>query len=127
MSNQELKALENKQYLICGVAFTQRPITIRQFRAVMEIIGEFESADIKTYEDLLANLTGGALTDFMSRVIFPNQQAETVDWEDVTYEVIDEVVSDFFGLNPRLKKRLNEFFGSLKPMMLQALTQAQAS
>lgn len=114
----------NKKYTIGDMQFEQRPITIRQFRAVMEIIGEFEAAEIKTYEDLLANLTGAALTDFMSRVIFPNQQAETIDWEDVTFDLIDEVVADFFGLNPRLKKRLNEFFGSLKPMILKALTQA---
>ena len=117
----------HKTYTISGNRFEQRPITIRQFRAVMEIIGEFEAAEIKNYEDLLANLTGAALTDFMSRVIFPNQKAETIDWEDVPFDTIDEVMADFFDLNPRLKKRLSEFFGSLKPMILQALTQAPAS
>jgi len=113
-----------KKYKINGKEFVQKPLTIAQVREFLKIIGDLDVNENTTYRDLINVLLESKLSDIMG-IIFHKQkeQAEKINWEEVPYDIIDEVISDFFDLNPRLISRLR----SLLESFISKVTPATAS
>lgn len=94
----EIKTEFNIEGIICEI----KPLKMRQIVEVSDLIGTMELKEIKGFKDIVEKLTIGSLSKLMT-IIFGEKN---IDWLEVDYEIIDEVIENFFVLNPRLKTRL---------------------
>ena len=101
-----------KEYTIQGKTLVLKPLTVGQVKQLLSLMEDLDVDENTSFGALLDKVLGEKLEQAMS-IIFPNQQAEQIRWYDVEYETLDEVVTDFLHLNPRLIERLKRFFGSL--------------
>ncbi len=102
----------NKEYEIQGKRLVLKPITVGQVKQLLVLFENLEVDENTSFKDVLDALLGDKLSQAMG-IIFPNQGVETIRWDEVPFELLDEVVTDFLHLNPRLTNRLKRFFGSL--------------
>lgn len=111
-----------KKYKINGKEFTLKKLTWGQFTRFFSLI---EKVDVNLESSPLTIL-GNAIRDnasgIFSEIIFPGQGAEKIDWNDVDYDIVDEVLEDFLHSNPRLRRRLSQLIGSFASMMAAAAT-----
>ena len=105
--------MKEKTYKIQAQVLKQGPLTLRQMRGFAALVSGLDADDISVGK-LAEKLASEKIVEFMT-VLFP-EHAEKIDWEQVTYEQIDEVIEDFLSLNPRLIKRLRSLFASLASM-----------
>jgi hypothetical protein len=108
-----------KEYLIQGKKLKQQPLTLDQVIGFTDLIESYEVQKENTaLSEILRWVVKHKMPEF-AKVIFPGQGADEIDWLNVPYEQVDEVVEDFLSLNPRLKKRLSGLLGSsvLKQMI----------
>ncbi len=103
-----------KKYLIQGKQLEQRPLVIGQVRQLLKLLEDLELTENSRFAEMVDVLIGEKLPELM-RIIFGEAAAE-VDWETVPYDTLDEVVTDFFELNPRLISRLKSLLTNLTPL-----------
>ncbi len=101
------------KYDIQGIKLTLERLTINKVTKVMEFIAGL-NVDVEkglVVKDIVNILLNEKIKEF-AFILF-GKDANLIDWGLVEYELIDEMVEDFFLLNPRLKKRLSGLFNSL--------------
>lgn len=102
------KKSKKNQYTIQGVEFQLKPIKVGQIRKALRLVGDVEFDESKASE-MIDKLLGDKLAE-LAFILF-GEDARKVDWNNVEYDQIDRIVSDFLQLNPMLKKRLSALFG----------------
>lgn len=114
--------MEGKTYTIQGKKFHLEKVKIIQLEMFAEVIGEIDMDDkAKGLSDIIKVIRKQGFANFM-RVAFYPQSVEDIDWKEVDYEIIDEVIEDFFVLNPRLKNRVLTFLNDVLPKFVGYLT-----
>jgi len=104
----EIKTKFNIEGVVCEI----KPLKMRQIIEISDLIGMMELKDIAGFKDIVERLTKGSLSKLMT-IIFGERN---IDWMEVDYEIVDEIIESFFLLNPRLKTRLVKllnFLGSV--------------
>ena len=79
---------EDKTYHIAGHTLVLGPLTIGQFKTLLSLMEDLEVTQDTCFEDLLNVLISEKLPRLMA-IIFPNQGAETIDWQKVPYDQVD--------------------------------------
>jgi Glu-tRNA(Gln) amidotransferase subunit E-like FAD-binding protein len=106
LSDDKLSA----SYSIQDQDVTMHKLTINKMNEMLTFISSLQ-IDKKEIEvkDVLQVLLGDKVKELMS--ILLNGNLNLIDWGAVEYDQIDEIIEDFFLLNPRLQKRLKSMFG----------------
>lgn len=94
-----------KTYPIAGREFKLYKVKMAQLALFSDFVKQLNLSTNTSMVDIVNNLLENEIGSFMD-MIFPNQGAKNVDWLEVDYDTVDEVLTDFFTVNPRLKERL---------------------
>lgn len=114
--------MENKNtYEINGQKFVLKPLVVKQLKMLTELFEDLKIDPAESNVQIINKLITEHLTKIMG-IIFYGQPWEKVDWQEVPYETIDEVVESFFVLNPRLKMRLTQLFALFTSKLVLDLT-----
>jgi hypothetical protein len=112
------------KYEIQGKKIEQRPLKIRQIRDFIKLVASLDlGEDKKTLQDVKANeIIDLMLSDKVKEAasILFGEKAKAINWDEVEYETIEEIVNDFLSLNPNLAKRLRSLFGFFDSMSVPA-------
>lgn len=100
-----------KEYTIFDRLFTQGPLTLNQFRKFLSILEHFEVGESDSFASVLTQLSADRVNEVMGIVLEGDH--DKIDWNEAPFDLIDEVVTDFLSLNPRLKLRLSELLSTL--------------
>ncbi len=103
-----------KEYIIQGKKLVQKPLVVGQVRQLLKLLEDLEVDENSRFAELVDVLIGEKLPRLMA-IIF-GDEAQAIRWDAIPYEVLDEVIADFFGLNPRLTSRLKGLLTSLTPL-----------
>lgn len=106
--------MSEKEYMINGIKLTQKPLVVGQVRNLMKLLGDLEVTEDSNFSDMVEVLINDKLRELMC-IIF-GKDAEQINWLMVPYDVVDEVLTDFFALNPRLTGRLKSLLANLTPL-----------
>jgi hypothetical protein len=99
-------------YTIQDNKLEMRKLTINTFNEIIQIIADLEiNQDNITVKDIVNVLVGVKVKELM-KLLF-GKDAINVNWDLVEFDLVDEIIEDFFLLNPRLTKRLKSLFGGL--------------
>lgn len=114
----KLENPEIKGYKFKGQSLTLAPITLRQLKDFAKIFTEIDpgdsgEVDVKTL--FAALLEGDLINSFFHKVVFP-AAPPAFDFQELPFDLADEILTDFFSLNHRLKKRLLELFRIFAPL-----------
>ena len=111
-----------KEYTIQGQKLKLEKVKIIQLEMFAEIIGEIEFGDNPTgIADIIKVIRKQGFKKFMEIAFYP-QDISKIDWNIIDYETVDEVIEDFFVLNPRLKKRALTLLNDFLPKLVGYLT-----
>jgi hypothetical protein len=114
--------LENKNvYKIDGKTFELKPLVVKQLKMLTELFEDLKIDPKDSNVEIINKIITEQLTRVMG-IIFYGQPCDKVDWQEVPYEIIDEVVESFFVLNPRLKMRLTQLFALFTNRLVLDLT-----
>ena len=99
---------ERKTYVILNRKFYLQKILVEQFVRLSELWGELEVSekDKPNLTTLIRKIADSHLDKFMSEIVFFDQDTSGIEWKNVEYDLVYEIVTDFFALNPRLKETL---------------------
>jgi hypothetical protein len=97
-------------YVIQDQEVLMNKLTINKMSEVLKFIAELQ-IDKKEIEvkDIVNVLFGEKVEKLMSILLAGN--TDLIKWGEVEYDQVDEIIEDFFLLNPRLEKRLKSLFG----------------
>lgn len=101
-----------KDFNIQGVNLVIEKITIAQLKKVTDIISNLEAGEKITVKGIADKLLSEKLAELAAALF--GKEANKVDWTQVDYETIDEMMEAFFLLNPRLTQRLKSIINSFK-------------
>ncbi len=114
--------MEDKIYNIQGEKLKLEKVKIIQLEMLADIIGEIEFGDNSAgLKDIIKVIRKQGFSKFMEVAFYP-ADIKKINWNKVDYETVDEVIEDFFVLNPRLKKRALEFLNDFLPKLVGVLT-----
>ena len=114
--------MENKNvYKINGQSLELKPLVVKQLKMLTELFEDLKIDPKDSNVEIINKIITEQLTRVMG-IIFYNQPCDKVDWQEVPYEIIDEVVESFFVLNPRLKMRLTQLFALFTNRLVLDLT-----
>ena len=114
--------MEDTFYTIQGFNLKLEKVKIIQLEMLADIIGEIEFGDNNTgLKDIIKVIRRDGFGKFMEVAFYP-ADVKKIDWNKVDYETVDEVIEDFFVLNPRLKKRALGFLNDFLPKLVGILT-----
>jgi hypothetical protein len=115
-----------KTYFIKGYSFSQKPLTLRKDQKIFEAISSVGLKDLSdissmTIAEIVNLLFKSNILSQIIRIILDLDNPDPVkpfelsddDILDLTNDTIQEIISDFFMLNPALMKLLKTFAGSL--------------
>lgn len=113
---------EKKNYTIRGKVLILEKVKIIQLEMLADIIGEIDfDQSTKSLADIVKVIRKQGFGKFMEVAFYP-QDVSDIKWKDVDFETVDEVIEDFFVLNPRLKKRVSTFLNDFLPKLVGLLT-----
>jgi flagellar motor switch protein FliM len=110
-----------KTYEIQGIKFQMGKLKIGHLKHVTKLIDSIEVDTNSDLVNIIEAIIENSLPDFMA-IIFHGQPVDKVDWMEVDYDQVDEVVEDFFGSNPRLRRRLKSSILSLTSSLMSSMT-----
>lgn len=114
--------MEDKVYNIQGHELRLEKVKIIQLEMLADIIGEIDfDKETKTLADIIKIIRKQGFNKFMEIAFYPADTSD-IDWKVVDFETVDEVIEDFFVLNPRLKKRALTFLNDFLPKLVGLLT-----
>ena len=102
---------EKKVWTINGEKLELKQITIAGTKKLLALFSDLDIDETSNFLGLLDKLVDEKLAGFMEIIFGPD--AAAISWEEVPFDTVDEMVSLFFDINPRLKARLQQLFGSL--------------
>lgn len=99
------------QFKVNDVKLTVSPITPNTLKALAAILINDGKPDLQKIMDS---------TDlFMKEVVFRlDEKAKEINFDEVEYDTIDEIISFFLNSSPKLKQRLLELIRSLAPDLI---------
>ena len=100
-----------KTYPIAGRELKLYKVKMAQIALFSDFVKRLNLSTSTTMVDVVNNLLENEIGSFMD-MIFPNQGANGIDWLEVDYDTVDEVLTDFFTVNPRLKERLKSLLST---------------
>ena len=84
-------------------------IKLGQIKALQNFIRDMKINPDMQVEELLQNLIG-RIDEFLQEIIFLDQDnAKKVNWDEVPYSTLEDIVNDFFSENVRLMKQLKNW------------------
>ncbi len=114
--------MEDKIYNIQGIGLKLEKVKIIQLEMLADVIGDIEFDDKTTgLKDIIKVIRRDGFGKFMEVAFYP-ADVKKIDWNKVDYETVDEVIEDYFVLNPRLKKRALGFLNDFLPKLVGILT-----
>lgn len=114
--------MEGKEYTIQDRKLKLEEVKIIQLEMFAEIIGEVDMGETATgLSDIIKVIRKQGFKKFMEVAFYP-QDVSGINWNEVSFELADEVIEDFFALNPRLKKRALAFLNDFLPELVSILT-----
>ena len=111
-----------KEYSINGSVLKLEKVKVIQLEMFADIIGDIDFGDKGTgLQDIIRVIRKQGFDKFMEVAFYP-EDVSHIKWSEVDYEIVDEVIEDFFVLNPRLKKRALEVLNDFLPKLVGLLT-----
>jgi len=94
--------LTRKDYSFsCGIECYQQELTLKQDKALAKLLSQFKfDSDKMSLMDIIAALSESDLLNEALGIIL-NKQA---DYSNLTNSELEQVITDFFSLNPSLRK-----------------------
>ncbi len=102
---------EKKTWTIEGKKLELEQITIAGTKKLLALFSDLDIDETSNFISLLDKLVDEKMSGFMEIIFGPG--AAEISWEEVPFDTVDEMVSLFFDINPRLKARLQQLFGNL--------------
>ena len=113
---------DKKNYTIQDKVLILEKVKIIQLEMLADLIGDLELGDnVLGLADIIKEIRKKGVANFF-QIVFYGQDTEGIDWKGIDYETVDEVIEDFFVLNPRLKKRVVGFLNDFLPKLVGILT-----
>ena len=109
------------KYKIQDFELVMSPLKIRQIRELLKVVSSLDIGEKKSLEEVKAEeLIDLLLSDKVKEVaqILFGDDSQKVNWDEVEYETVEEIVKDFLSLNPGLVERLKSLFGFSGSMKL---------
>ena len=114
--------MKEKIYNIQSQELKLYKIKIIQLEMLADLIGDIDLGEnVLGLADIIKEIRKKGVANFF-QIVFYGQDTENISWKDVDYETVDEVIEDFFALNPRLKKRIVGFLNDFLPKLVGILT-----
>ena len=90
-------------------------IKMRRFLKLTGALGKLDFGGKVEVSQIIPKIMETYLPEFME-IVFSDQDLTGIDWFDLDFELIHEILENFFVLNPRLKATLIQSFGFLISM-----------
>ena len=94
-----------KTFLVNNVTMELKPVKTKQIINFTNVLAEVDTAKLaqaKGVDNFIGSLAGDLLNKFMNEVVFPDQNKD-IDWGEIEFNLIYEIIDSFLALNPRLK------------------------
>ena len=113
--------LEKKEYIIQGQKFFIKKVLIIQLEMISDVLGELDfGQNFEKLSQVIKMIRKKGIKNFME-IVFYKQPVDEIDWGTVEFEIMDEIIEDFFVLNPRLKRRVMQFLNNFLPQFVSIL------
>ncbi len=103
------------KYEINGKTLEFGRIKMRRFLDLTSALGKLDLGGKVDVSQVIPKIMETYLPEFME-IVFSDQDLAGINWLDLEFELIHEILENFFVLNPRLKTTLIQSFGFLISM-----------
>lgn len=113
--------MKDKQYTIQGVKLRMGEMTLGQDKKLLQLFKdkELNFEELNSFRKIIDYLFEEDIVDDLLRVILKGD-IDSVNIEEITNSELEEIISDFFGLNGKWISKLNDLLtGFLKTMNLR--------
>ncbi|MCK9519812.1 MAG: hypothetical protein M0R74_12430 [Dehalococcoidia bacterium] len=112
--------MKEKQYVIQGVKLRMGEMTLGQDKKLLELMNgrEINFEEMKGLQGTISYLLkNDILNDFLKVIL--KGDTDSIDIDEITNSELEEIISDFFGLNGKWISKLNDLLNDfLKTMKL---------